>query len=133
MDYDYYLKKRKPGPWTNEPDRVEFLHYAVECIVLRTTMGHLCGYVKVPVGHPWHGQGYEEIDIGDYCPHGGLTFSGSLIKGAPEEWWVGFDCAHLDDLIPTSTHYDREEVYRDIEYVTNQVKDLANELTAAKK
>jgi len=49
-----------PGPWHEEPDRVDFEHVGFPCTVLRhSTNGHLCGYVAVPPGHPLHGVEYD--------------------------------------------------------------------------
>lgn len=32
-----------------------------DCLVVRhATLGHLCGYVRVPEDHPWHGLGYDD-------------------------------------------------------------------------
>lgn len=58
-----------------------------ECSVVKTSLGHRCGYVKVPSSHPT-----TEIDSYDDVPvlvHGGLTY------GANGKW--GFDCAHSED------------------------------------
>jgi|ERR1043166_533244 hypothetical protein len=61
--------------------------------------GYRCGYVRVLPGHPWFGKGYD--DVGAEV-HGGLTFaqagSSCPTHGPEEEWWLGFDCAHCDDL-----------------------------------
>ena len=75
---------------------------------MRNAGGALCGYVGVLPGHPAHGKGYDSIDA-DISVHGGLTFSGAChpdvdesagvchvaAPGAPEPWWLGFDCAQL--------------------------------------
>ena len=65
-----------------------------------------CGYVAIPVGHPWHGlewdNAYNLIDI-----HGGVTFSQKAPKWAekfgfdPECWVIGFDTAHYGDNLET--------------------------------
>lgn len=73
-----------------------------ECVVSKhDTMGHYCGYVGIPKGHPDWGKGYDEVDI---VVHGGLTFSeqGDGSKNFPnkEKWYFGFDCAHVGDFIP---------------------------------
>jgi hypothetical protein len=57
-----------------------------EAEVLATEMGHRCGYVTVPKGHPCAGKDYDELDVE---VHGGLTYG----NGAK----FGFDCAHLYD------------------------------------
>jgi hypothetical protein len=92
------------------------------CLIVRGPVGALCGYVGVPVGHPWHGLGYDDVGNGpepeDYDPdwypdvHGGLTYAGACRHtsdpasgichvpepGEPDDvWWLGFDCAHYGD------------------------------------
>lgn len=57
-----------------------------EAEVLATEMGHRCGYVTVPKGHPCEGKDYTDLDV---HVHGGLTYS-----NGPQ---FGFDCAHLYD------------------------------------
>jgi hypothetical protein len=95
------------GKWGQEPDKLEWTDYitGLECLIVRNPMGALCGYVGVPIGHPWYGLGYSS----DWCPqdcperysygdgemsscythspesqtrvHGGLTFSGGCQEG----------------------------------------------------
>lgn len=88
-----------PGPWMDEPDYEKYEYKGIDCLIKRTTsLGHLCGYVRVPKGHPWFGRDYDNID---YEPHGGLTFA----EGTEEEWEIGFDCAHGGDLVPSFEHH----------------------------
>jgi len=73
-------------------------HEGFECVVMKNELGYRCGYVRVPLGHPWHGKGYDEID----CEvHGGLTFAtddAPCGKAGPNDgWWLGFDAAHAYD------------------------------------
>lgn len=93
--------------------------------------------------------------------HGGLTFSDGCGHGADEAtgichipepgqpddvWWFGFDCAHAWDLTPGSnarirdwhiekygsdTDLGKGDTYRDVGYVTDQIKSLAAQLSAA--
>jgi len=68
-------------------------------------------------------------------------------EGEPDHvWWLGFDCAHAWDISPVMLAYnrkkfaetgdslwddsrwDRNEVYRDINYVRGEVKSLAKQL-----
>lgn len=65
-----------------------------ECMISRNpTTGAWCGYVKLPVDHPFHDLSYSDLeDISEKYPihvHGGLTFS--------EEGLFGFDCSHYGD------------------------------------
>jgi hypothetical protein len=135
-----------PGPWKNEPDRVEFEHDGFPCLMLRqSTHGAWCGYVAVPPGHPWHGKDYNDIDA---SVHGGLTYAekcAGLVchvpkPGEPDDvWWLGFDCVHSGDFSPGyadirashpgifSPHPTIYEQYRDVDYVRSECRDLAKQ------
>lgn len=82
------------GPWADEPDKIQYQDEAtgLPCLIVRSPVGALCGYVGVPEGHPWFGIAYNErtdrapeTDDHDWSAerpesvidvHGGLTFSG---------------------------------------------------------
>lgn len=119
--------------WMDEPDRQEFEHAGLKCLILRhPELLHLNGYVALPKGHPCYGKGYDDIDAE---VHGGLTFAH---KGDGNEWekgywWIGFDCAHAWDLVPlVFDQLDREpreyEIYRNFAYVRAELKSLAEQL-----
>jgi hypothetical protein len=138
-------------PWENEPDRVEFNHVGFPCLALRGPVGAWCGYVAVPPGHPMHTKPYNAVDV---AVHGGLTYAGVCQgpichkpePGEPDDvWWLGFDCAHFGDLTPSMVklrqkmpeifgqfdHLHTNEVYRDLEYVKNEIRQLAEQLAQA--
>lgn len=52
--------------------------------------------------------------------HGGLTFSGSL-RGV-DGYWVGFDCAHLDD---TPARWTEDAVASEVERLAEQIASRA--------
>ena len=111
-----------PGPWHDEPDERHWEAHGFACHVTRVPpIGHLCGYVTVPPGHPWHGKGYD--DIGAEA-HGGLTYSRTDGDG----WRVGFDCAHAGDCCPgTDAWLGRKrghEVYRDFAFVVAELSSV---------
>lgn len=56
------------GPWTTEPDRLEWVDETTgyTALIVRTRMGNLCGYVGVSEGHPWYGKNYGDCLQG--CP-----------------------------------------------------------------
>lgn len=94
------------GEWIEEPDEVFFEYQGYESSIKRVLHfecnghafgGHLCGYLKIPKDHPW----YDKHTIFDFdCNvHGGITFAKF---NESNEYWIGFDCAHSMDLIPTS-------------------------------
>src|SRR3990167_2484412 len=76
-------------------------HEGFEFVTVHNGMGFRCGYVRVPLGHPWHGRSYDEIEPYPQV-HGGLTFSKAdkpCGGDRPDNgWWLGFDCAHGGDL-----------------------------------
>jgi hypothetical protein len=73
-------------------------HLGFEWEVTNNGIGYRCGYVRVPLGHPWHGKDYNDIDVE---VHGGLTFAemdADCHKGGEDNaYWVGFDCGHYGD------------------------------------
>lgn len=59
--------------------------------------GHRCGYVRVPMSHPFYNIKYNHLPI--VC-HGNLTFSEEVIDNGNDfdlGCWIGFDCAHSND------------------------------------
>jgi hypothetical protein len=133
-----------PGPWQSEPDRLEWRYRGTPCLIVRGPIGALCGYVAVPPGHPWHGVDYEKVDA---PAHGGLTYSdrcqeNGFVCHTPQEgepaevWWLGFDCAHANDLSPAYMALGARlrfqwQTYRDLAYVRREVERLADQALAA--
>jgi hypothetical protein len=104
----------------------------LKAIVLQhPSMGHHCGYVAVPEGHPLFGKGYD--DAGDIDVHGGLTFADGNGKYPAEGsglWWFGYDCAHAGDTVP-GLHFSnpyREETFKDLPFCINECEKLAEQL-----
>lgn len=161
------IEKRFPGQkaqmpegvWQFEPDKMQWEDPATKlpCLIVRNQAGALCGYVGVPEGHPFYGKDYSDLPV--EC-HGGLTFSdfcgehedGICHKPSPGEpekvWWLGFDCGHGGDIIPSFIKLHEEmkkkdgfelktftgargETYKDIAYVQNECRELAKQLKAA--
>lgn len=78
---------------------LEWIHNGIQCVIFAISFGHRCGYVKVPVGNKYHNKSYNEIE--DIEIHGGLTYSEPYLVEEPvkeDDWWIGFDCAHLNDI-----------------------------------
>lgn len=109
------------GPWLNEPDRDEWRYRSLPCLIVRNSYsGALCGYVGLPVGHPWRalGVGSDRIRLADQVydydrvpatVHGGLTYMAAChgdichrpTAGESDDIvWIGFDCAHAFDRSP---------------------------------
>lgn len=104
---DYKLKYLGYGEWVEEPDDIQFNYKGFHCKISRILKreypnncvyfgGHLCGYVNIPQDHTMYGKKYDDINID--C-HGGLTFS--EFKKEDNTYWIGFDCAHLGDYVPS--------------------------------
>lgn len=126
--------------WLDEPDREEFEYSGYKCLIWRhPELRHLCGYVGIARGHVCYGRDGEYLpynDIFDIHVHGGLTFSGegngdNRPKGY---WWLGFDCAHYNELVPQILEEEisfGDEVplmsgnaYRNFKYVREQIQSL---------
>lgn len=148
-----------PGPWENEADRYHWIDKEtdLDCLIVRNSLGNLCGYVGVPPEHPLHAIGYSSCPIGcgeDWCRHspqavidvhGGLTYSAFCDKGdaichvplngrAENVFWFGFDCAHSGDLTPSVCRFQgalsQVEQYRNVKFVRTQCEKLAQQLKA---
>lgn len=139
------------GPWQDEPDKIQWTDEAtgLVCLMVRQpTHGAWCGYVGVPEDHRYFLKPYVDIEAE---VHGGLTFDGFCREGEEEGhgichvpepgqpdrvWWLGFDCAHCDDITPgpcrdvlldiDPTGWDA--TYKDVAFVREQVTKLAAQL-----
>jgi hypothetical protein len=131
----------QPGEWDGEPDKVQWIDSAtgLDCLIVRNDLGALCGYVGVPPRHRLHG---VDVTMERFDVHGGVTFTGACndhvchdpAQGAAENvWWIGFDCAHIDDIVPGMSslfagNNPWPQQYRNIEYVKGEVTRLAQQL-----
>jgi hypothetical protein len=158
------LKWWGAGEWVEELDEVDFEYKGVNCQIRRTCLydgfsgdghpwvfgGSLCGYIEVPEGHPWRQISYDQIEV---SVHGDLTFGAESDQG---KYWIGFDCAHSTDLIPSleqikKTHFMEEwvqdvetlkkrffgsmvfhETYKNLEFVKCECQYLVDQMLAAK-
>lgn len=82
------------GPWRDEPDKKQWLDGAtgLPCLIVRSPIGSLCGYVGLPAGHDLHGKDYDSVDVD---VHGGLTFAGRCHHAPDQEQWRKFREAAL--------------------------------------
>jgi hypothetical protein len=95
------------GPWNDEPDKIQWQDEltGLPCLIVRGSVGALCGYVGVNPGHPWHGLSYGICPLGAQCPqrnednhwcdhtpesvlnvHGGVTFSAGCAGLSRPHW-----------------------------------------------
>lgn len=123
------------GEWDDEPDYEEFIHNNLRCVIRRTYMGALCGYVIVPNDHPSY-----TVSSDDLVVHGGVTFDErvSLLELKPIEQMgftnvegtriIGFNCHHYDDLVPGTSFAVSYGCYRNAEYVKDEVISLCEQI-----
>lgn len=135
------------GPWQQENVAMSLIASGHEdtagnpitCFVMRNQMGAWCGYVQVPVGHPWR----SLDDVQGVSVHGGVSFFEETDMGGQIQrgMWVGFDCGHCDDYQPAMETVMRRlmkghqtlssQVYRTFEYVVEEARNLAGQVAAA--
>ena len=107
----------------------EYFMNNTHCILKRNSLGCWCGYVALSKNH----QDYNVIvdDLYHYSVHGGINYFGDVatdninMKGYK---WLGFDCGHYNDVSPTNILKDFDDgyaVYRDLEYVENELDSLS--------
>lgn len=117
--------RNQEGPWDNEPDKFSFIDEVtkLECIILRSKLGSLCGYVVFPEG--------KDLDIDLLEVHGGVTYS-DYNSLCDNKYCIGFDCAHYSDWSPymMSRLFANEAnaTYKDIEFVKAECIKLAKQL-----
>lgn len=103
------------------------------CVILKTTIEILCGYVALPLHHPYFDKDIEEIP----CEvHGGVTYAEPSLAlvdadGALQVWWIGFDCLHIGDAVPSIPALS-QGVYRDEKFVEEQLRALVAQLKDVK-
>lgn len=131
------------GEWHNEPDKKQWLDETtgLPCLMVRQPeLGHWCGYVGVSKGHPWFEKDYDDVpaDV-----HGGLTYANHcahhichVVEEGEDDhvWWLGFDCGHCCDLsiyMIKQGYRFREATYKDMAYVEEQCRKLAQQAKAA--
>ena len=149
MTIEEKLESWGKGPWVSEPNYKELGDEHTMGVVRRVAHresngtvlwgGQLCGYVRIPDGHPWHGLELDDLDD-KLSSHQGLTYLETNELG---ERWVGFDCAHLYDVIPSVAMvmkpfaYERSGTemlkpeYRDFDYCCDIVRTMMDELEEA--
>lgn len=107
------------GEWVEEEDLVYWEYKGIKCKVQRVAFadrsghmfgGHLCGYIQIPLDHPWASSDPYKIDC---SVHGGITYGK---KEGDGNYWIGFDCGHSMDIVPsTEKHFRRFDDYLEFE------------------
>lgn len=150
-------------PWLSEPNEATWVdpHSSYTCAILRVgKLGHLCGYVQLPLDHPLNGgKEYFSLDADEILArgpaifaearasqkltsiqvHGGITYNAKGLPGSSiltegsrkEHYWIGFDCCHSDDLLPgLKPAVANNYTYRSWDFVQAEVTELAAQLKA---
>lgn len=139
-------------PPEDEPDGAEWTDPAtgLKCLIKRNSMGAFCGYVRVPhsnlrkrltkfrrtlIGRgKWRHVAYDHSAVRRIQVHGGLTWAGRF-GGRNKGYWLGFDCAHWNDIVPGMVTFEAKlglrcqtGTYRNFAYVTCECEHLAAQL-----
>jgi len=65
IEYKYIDKSDwAPGEWKNEPDKIQWLDKETKypCLIVRGSVGALCGYVGINKKHPFYKEESQERD-----------------------------------------------------------------------
>lgn len=112
---------------------LEFEHEGIECKIIRTGQGHLCGYVRPHM--VFSNSDFEHADQ-YYDAPGGITYV--------TEDWIGFDCAHSGQMSPIMEarmidfkvgfeNYLNNDEYITLEEVIEYTKSLAHQVNTYNK
>jgi hypothetical protein len=124
--------------FSGEPNFYRSYHLGYKIAIVRGPLGCLCGYVKIPQGHPFYRKNYWDKIMPHIRVHGSITY-GSIGcptgKGyAMRGFWIGFDCGHYRDYVPAYDLYSSSKtlnqgnIYRDFEYVLNEVHSMVKQV-----
>jgi len=133
IDYNVPRTDWIPGAaWDSEDDREEFTSkVGLACVLQRDRLGHWCGYVALPEGHPWAAKDLSEID--SKVVYGGIKSRGT-VDGA-EGFFVGFACNEPGDLQPGMMKWRRDAAdsgtYRTFDFAMAECEKLAEVVAAA--
>lgn len=114
--------------WENEPNYLEWDYEDMHCVIKRSPeFGHFCGYVGVNKLHPLYDITYTDLDV-----HGGITYHDKDDDKRRNFFYFGFDCAHYGDFVPympqISSMPEYGQTYKNIDFVKNEIKNLAHQL-----
>lgn len=132
-------------------------HAGLDCMIMLCRDSHLCGYVRVPKHHPWHGKGCDHqvprpadfdtrttadcgmIDLLLYANQEDKTTAPISIALAVHggvtfagertgtKWWFGFDLCHAGD---DAIAFDRQFVIRECNRLAEQLAAVTKETAA---
>lgn len=132
-------EKGVKGIWQDEPDHLFLPMKEYLCEIRRNSeLLSLCGYVHILADDPVFSEKLNDIHV-----HGGLTYD--EIKDGKRI--VGFDCAHMRDLVPVIYMIDKDllnkrftkmgieqfKTYRTVFFVRQELEKLVEQLKSKKK
>jgi len=151
------------GPWRDEPDKAQWIDEAtdLDCLAVRAHHGAWCGYVGVPLGHPWFGKDRHDmedvdVDVYDEISYGAFCDEAANICHVPEPgrsdhvWWIGFSCMTSNDILPIfdqlspdfrdrmgrswmETRLSHGATYKPLAFVMDEVRLLALQAEVARR
>lgn len=111
-----------------EPNVERFTHSDLACKIVRTNLGHWCGYVRRPEdAEPirWtsdYDSKHDDVIDAEVDVWGGITY------GPDDDGWVGFDDAHARDLVDYREADDaRGAVRLETKRLAEQIQELREE------
>lgn len=105
--------------WLEEKDYYALIIKGYKCAIKRNhSAGHLNGYITVSPNHVLLKEDLQWSSALEV--HGGITYQNGNT--------IGFDCGHSMDYSPLSSYNDSDAVYRNVEFVINELNSLAEQL-----
>ena len=102
-----------------------FNHVGLACKIVKTNLGHWCGYVQIPddLGPVrWttdYDSKHNEVLEAEVDVWGGITY------GPDDEGWVGFDDAHARSLVDhREQNSDKSAVKQEAQRLAEQIQPL---------
>ena len=117
------------GDWDNEPDLLIYLVDGLYCKIARNGSGALCGYIAIDPRSIFYKEPYNSEKYYDLEVNGGLTYSDLDKEGV---YWVGFDCSHSGDYLPSYSIFGSYGIYKDIDFVKAEIIKMLDFVYPAK-
>lgn len=131
-------KQDKQKPWLTEPDQIEFQYRGYQCLIRRNPeLKILCGYVAIPKDSKFYNVNDYDAICDSLQVWGGITFAGKINK-TDSKFYLGFDCAHLEDYVPgidglPQCAINEVKNYKDIVFVKTELQHLVEQIIAQDK
>lgn len=125
------------GPWVYESDFRKIFPKGLPCRVIRVIReevsgqyfgGHFCGYLELPESLFSVERSFLEERL---SVHGGITYD----EISRNKRWIGFDCAHAGDLVPSLHKFGADPVspffkndYKTEHFVIEELRSLAKQV-----